>query len=116
MRKKELLHKKSIAFATSTWGSAPNPGIFGGVIFIFLLPHKEKDDRSRPISRHGHRRPRLYRGLTIQPFQKEHKNQNHPSRLEVSRGLGQSPMKKSNKQQRTWSRKPIPPPIKTTKL
>ena len=27
---------------------------------------KEKDDRSRPLSRHGHWRPRLYRDLSVQ--------------------------------------------------
>jgi hypothetical protein len=42
--------------------------------FILSLSHQDKDDLGRPLSRHGHWRPRLYRELTIQLSSHEHKN------------------------------------------
>ena len=52
----------------------PKPRDIGRRDFDCSYPKKDKDDQSRPLSRHGHRRPRLHRKLTIQPSCNKHKS------------------------------------------
>jgi hypothetical protein len=51
-----------------------NPWIFNDVIHISHASHKDKDDLGRPLSRHGHWRPRLYRELSVQSSLYKHKS------------------------------------------
>ena len=50
---------------------------------MFSKPPKRQGRPSRPLSRHGHRRPRLYRVLCTS-IQRQTKIKNNQSRLQIS--------------------------------